>query len=483
MNFKLILNIIGLVLIFVSIFMILPVIVSLIYNQTDTIYLIESFLITFISGTILYYLTREHRKEEIRHRDGFAIVTISWIVVSLFGSLPYILSGSIPSFTDAYFEAMSGFTTTGASILTDVEALPKGILFWRSLTHFIGGMGIIVLSIAILPMLGTGGMQLFKAEVAEIGVEKLRPRIIDTAKSLWYIYALLTIIGIILLKLGGMDFFDAVCHSFGGVATGGFSVKNASIGHYQSTYIEMTIAGLMLIGGTNFSLHFYALKGHFSRYWKSSEFKFYCLVVFTSITLVTLNLLINSNYGSISMALRYAIFQIASIVTATGYSTADFEKWPVFSQQLLVCLMFFGGMVGSTAGGMKQVRILLMLKQAYRELYQLIHPHAVTTLKLDDKALTKEVLGGIWGFLFLFLFVWVVATVGMTLLGADMITAATTTVSAMSNVGPALGEAGPAENYSTIPILGKWILTFCMLTGRLEVYTVLILFVPRFWKN
>lgn len=482
MNFKLILNITGLVLIFISIFIILPVIVSLIYNQTDTIYLIESFLITFISGAILYYLTREHRKEEIRHRDGFAIVTISWLAVSFFGSLPYILSGSIPSFTDAYFEAMSGFTTTGASILTNVEALPKGILFWRSLTNWMAGMGIIVLSLAILPLLGAGGMQLFRAEVSEIVVEKLRPRITDTAKALWYVYIVITIAGVILLLLGGMNLYDALCHCFGAIATGGFSVKNASIAYYQSAYIDIVIILLMVIGGINFSLHFYAFRGDFSRYWRSSEFRFFCLIISSSIVLITLNIMGHS-YTSLFDALRYASFQVASIVTATGYTTADFEKWPVFSQQILVLLMFFGGMVGSTAGGMKQVRILLMLKQAYRELYQLIHPHAVTTLKLDDKALTKEVLGGIWGFLFLFLFVWVVATVGMTLLGADMITAATTTISAMSNVGPALGEAGPAENYSTLPALGKWILSFCMLIGRLEVYTVLILFVPRFWKK
>lgn len=482
MNIVLVLNFIGVVLIFSSVFMLLPVLISLLYRGNDLTALGTSFLITFFSGFLLYFLTKYQEKIELKHRDGFAIVTISWLAISFFGSLPFILSGSIPSFTDAYFEAMSGFTTTGASILTDVEALPKGVLFWRSLTHWIGGMGIIVLSIAILPMLGTGGMQLFKAEVAEIGVEKLKPRIIDTAKSLWYIYALLTIIGIILLKLGGMDFFDAVCHSFGAVATGGFSVKNASIGHYQSTYIEMTVAGLMLIGGTNFSLHFFALKGQVSLYWKSSEFKFYCLVVFTSIALVTLNL-INSNYNSIFEALRYAIFQIASIVTATGYATADFEKWPLFSQMLLITLMFIGGMVGSTAGGIKQARILIMFKQAYRELYQLIHPHAFTALKLDGKSVNKETLGGIWGFIFLFLFVYVIAVLIMSLLGLDITTSLSTVVAAMSNVGPALGDAGPAENYSTIPTAGKWVLTICMLIGRLEIYTVIILFVPHFWRK
>jgi trk system potassium uptake protein TrkH len=482
MNIALVLNFTGVVLIFSSAFMLLPFSVSFLHRGEALPALSVSFLITFFSGLLLYFLTKSQRKIEFKHRDGFAVVTISWLAISFFGSLPYIFSGSIPSFTDAYFEAMSGFTTTGASILTDVETLPRGILFWRSLTHWIGGMGIIVLSIAILPMLGTGGMQLFKAEVAEIGVEKLRPRIIDTAKSLWYIYALLTIIGIILLKLGGMDFFDAVCHSFGAVATGGFSVKNASIGHYQSAYIEMTVAILMLVGGTNFSLHFYALKGHVSRYWRSSEFKFYCFVVSASIALVTLNL-ISSNHNSLSGALRYAIFQVASIGTATGYSTANYEKWPFFSQMLLITLMFIGGMVGSTAGGIKQARILIMLKQAYRELYQLIHPHAFTTLKLDGKSINKETLGGIWGFIFLFLFIYVIAVLIMSFLGLDIITSLSTVVSSMSNVGPALGNAGPTENYSTIPTAGKWVLILCMLIGRLEIYTVIILFVPHFWRK
>ncbi|MBI5026067.1 MAG: TrkH family potassium uptake protein [Nitrospirae bacterium] len=482
MNIPLVLNLVGIVIIIASTFMLLPVAVSIIYGGEDFTALGESFLIALFAGIILSFLTRAQRGTEIKHRDGFAVVTLSWLAISFFGSLPFILSGSIPSFTDAYFEAMSGFTTTGASILTDVEALPKGILLWRSLTHWMAGMGIIVLSLAILPMLGAGGMQLFKAEVSEIVVERLRPRIADTAKSLWYVYTAITIFGVILLLLGGMDLYDALCHSFGAVATGGFSIKNASIAYYQSAYIDIVITILMLIGGVNFSLHFYAFRGDFSRYWRSSEFRFFCLIVFSSIVLITLNI-IGSNYRSLFDALRYASFQVASIVTATGYVTADFEKWPVLSQMLLVSLMFFGGMVGSTAGGMKQVRILLMLKQAYRELYQLIHPHAVTYIKLDGKPLTKEILGGIWGFLFLFLFIWVIATVSMTALGIDIITAATTTISAMSNVGPALGTAGPAENYSTIPTLGKWILILCMLIGRLEIYTVIVLFVPHFWRK
>ncbi|HCC68853.1 MAG TPA: potassium transporter [Nitrospiraceae bacterium] len=482
MNIPLVLNIVGIVIIIASTFMLLPIAVSIIYGGEDFTALSGSFLIALFTGIMLSFLTKAQRVTEIKRRDGFAIVTMSWVAISFFGALPYILSGSSLSFTDAYFESMSGFTTTGASILIDVEALPRGILFWRSLTQWMAGMGIIVLSLAILPMLGTGGMQIFKAEVPEIVVERLRPRITDTAKSLWYVYTAITIFGVILLLLGGMDLYDALCHSFGAVATGGFSTKNASIAYYQSAYIDIVITILMLIGGISFSLHFYAFRGNFSRYWRSSEFRFFCLIVFLSIVLVTLNIN-GSNYRSFFDALRYASFQVVAIATTTGYVTADFGKWPVLSQLLLVSLMFFGGMVGSTAGGMKQVRILLMLKQAYRELYQLIHPHAVTYIKLNEKPITKEILGGVWGFLFLFLFIWVIATIGMTALGIDLITAATTTISAMSNIGPALGTAGPGENYSHIPTLGKWILILCMLIGRLEIYTVIVLFVPHFWRR
>jgi len=482
MNIILVLNLVGAVLIFSSAFMLLPLLASFLYRGEDITVLGVSFLITFFSGLLMFFLTKHQKKIELKHRDGFAVVTISWLAISFFGSLPFILSGSIPSFTDAYFEAMSGFTTTGASILTDVETLPKGVLLWRSLTHWMAGMGIIVLSLAILPMLGAGGMQLFKAEVSEIVVEKLKPRIMDTAKTLWYIYALFTVIGVILLKFGGMDFFDALCHTFGAISTGGFSVKNVSIAYYQSAYIDIVITILMFLGAVNFSLHFFALKGNLSCYWRSSEFRFFCLIVALSTLLIALNT-VGVHYDSFLKALRYSAFQVVSVVTACGFVTADFEKWHVFSQAVLICLMFIGGMVGSTSGGMKQARILIMLKQAYRELYQLIHPHAVTYVKLDEKPLTKEILGGIWGFIFLFLFIYVIAVLLMSALGIDLITSATTVISAMSNVGPALGDAGPMENYSTIPTAGKWVLILCMLIGRLEIYTVIILFVPHFWKK
>lgn len=483
MNLKLILNILGVVLIFISFFMLLPIIISSIYKQPDTVSLILSFSITFLTGSFLYLLTRRHGKEELRHRDAFIVVTVSWVAVAFFGSTPYLLSGTFNSFTDAFFESMAGFTTTGSSVLSDIEATPMGILFWRSLTQWIGGMGIILFALAILPMLGTGGMQLFKAEVPEISIDKLKPRIIDTAKALWLIYVGLTGITAIAFLIGGMNLYDAICHAFTTVATGGFSTKDTSIAYFQSPPIEYTASIFMLLAGINYSLYFYLFrKGDFSRLWRNNELRFYLTTITIAMIIVTMATW-GSSYDSLSESFRYSVFQSISLMTTTGYTTADYEKWSSLAQMTLIVIMFFGAMIGSTTGGIKQVRILLMFKQGYREIYQLIHPHAVTALKLDDRLLTKEVLGSIWGFAFLFIFVCAIAVIGISATGMDIITSATTVISAMCNVGPAFGEAGPAKNYASIPDAGKWILLFCMLIGRLEIYTVLILFVPHFWRR
>ena len=482
MNFRVILNVIGIALIFLSFFMILPVAVSLIYRQSDIIPLIKTFFITFISGVILYLITKRHKREEIKHRDAFVIVTVTWLVVSFFGSIPFMFTETLHSFTDAYFESMAGFTTTGATVLSNIEAAPRGILFWRSMIQWIGGMGIIVFALAVLPMLGTGGMQLFKAEVPEISVDKLRPRILDTAKALWIIYLGITSLDVFFLMMVGMNLYDATCHAFTTVATGGFSTKNASIEYYKSPSIEYITSIFMFLAGVNYSLYFYVFKGKISRLWKSGEFKFYLTVTAIATIIITINIW-RSSFDSLSDSFRHSLFQVVSLMTTTGYSTTDFEKWSSFAQIILVIVMLFGGMIGSTGGGIKQVRILLILKQSYREMYQLIHPRAVTAVKLDEKFLDRDILGSIWGFVFLFLGVCVIATIGMAAVGADMITSATTVISATCNVGPAFGEAGPSENYASLPGAGKWILIFCMLTGRLEVYTVLILLIPNFWKK
>ncbi len=482
MNIRGIVNFIGAVLVFLSLFMTLPVLVSFLHKTPDLAPLFISCAITFVSGAVLFFLAGKNKKEDISHREAFIIVTLTWLIMSLFGSLPYLLSGSFDSFTDSYFESMAGFTTTGASAMTDIEVVPEGILFWRSMTQWIGGMGIIVFALAILPFLGTGGMQLFKAEVPEISLDKLRPRIIDTAKALWVIYFALTVLNAVLLYAAGMNTFDAVCHAFTTMATGGFSTKNASIAGFGSPAIEFITSFFMLMAGVNYSLYFYFFRGRYSRLWKSEEFRFYVGVAAVATVLIMLAVW-RSSYDSLIDSFRYALFQAASIMTTTGYATADYESWAPLAQVVLVILMFFGGMIGSTGGGMKQVRILLMIRQGYRELYQLIHPHAVTSVKLDQKFLDKEILGGIWGMIFLFIGVCSVATIVLASTGADIVTSATTVISATCNVGPAFGSAGPTENYAGIHAAGKWALIFCMLAGRLEIYTVLILFVPSFWKK
>lgn len=481
MNTGLILYITSITVIFESIFMLLPIIVSFIYGGQDLQSLLVSFLITSFFGLSTYQLTKKYKKEELRHREAFFTVTLSWVVATAFATLPYLLSDSLNSFTDAYFEAMAGFTTTGSSVIKDVEIIPKGILFWRSLTQWMGGMGIILFAIAVLPVLGAGGMQLFKAEVPEISVDKLRPRIIDTAKALWFIYAGLTVLCFSIYMAGGMGVYDSINHAFTTMATGGFSTKNASIAYYKSPTIEFSSSLFMFLAGVNYSLYFYAFRGNVSRLWRNSEFRFYLFLTVTATFLITFNL---KSYGfSIIDSFRLALFQVTSIMTTTGYASTDFENWPSLSLIILITIMFAGGMIGSTGGGIKQVRIMLTLKQGYREIYQLIHPRAITTLKLDDRILSKEILGSIWGFFFLFIFIWAIATMGMAATGADIITSTSTVISAMCNVGPALGEAGPSENYSSLHVASKWILIFCMLTGRLELYTVLILFIPRFWKK
>lgn len=482
MNYKAIINIVGIALIILSIFMLAPILVSIINHSSDTFALTLALVLSFFSGSVMLALTKQYRYEELMHREVFMAVTFTWIAAVFFGCLPYIFTGSVNSFTDAFFESMAGFTTTGATIFSDVEALPSGLLFWRSMTQWIGGMGIIVFALAVLPFIGTGGMQLFKAEVPEISVDKLRPRIIDTAKALWVIYIGATGFIVFLYIISGMQIYDAFCHAFTTISTGGFSTKNDSIAYFNSPLLEYITSFGMFLGGVNFALYFHLIRGNTKKIFKSAELRFYFVAVIITVSLVTIHLWLNV-YNSFSESLRYAVFQVTSIITTTGYTTADYSKWSPFSQLILLVIMFFGGMIGSTAGGLKQVRVYLMIKQIYREFYQLIHPRAVLALKLDDKSLTKEILGSIWGFVFLALFVFALSSIAMTATGLDMLTSVSTVISAMNNIGPALGEAGPASNYSSIPLFGKWILIFCMLVGRLEYYTVLILLTSVFWKR
>jgi trk system potassium uptake protein TrkH len=404
------------------------------------------------------------------------------MAVCFLGALPYLFAGTFSSLVNACFESTSGFTTTGATVVQNLEILPKGVLFWRSLTHWLGGMGIILLSMAILPMLGVGGMQLYRAEVPGPVPDRLKPRIRETAKTLWMVYVVISLLEVIFLLIGGMNLFDAICHTFGTMATGGFSTHNASIGHYGSAYIDGVITLFMLAAGANFALHYQLLLGNPRRYLQDREFRFYLFSILLMTGGVVL-LLWGKSYDSGMVSFRYAIFQVTSILTTTGYVTADYEQWPLAVQYILFALMFFGGCAGSTGGSVKCIRILLLLKQAYKEIYRLIHPHAVSTIKLGKKTVPPDVMESVLGFSLVYLGIFVAASLLMSWLGLDFKSALASVAACIGNVGPGLGVVGPVNTYLPIVPTGKWILIFCMILGRLEIFTLLILFLPQFWKR
>ncbi|MDH3545072.1 MAG: TrkH family potassium uptake protein, partial [Desulfuromonadales bacterium] len=421
-------------------------------------------------------------EKDLSVREGFAIVTFGWTFFALFGALPFVFSGAIPSYLNAFFETMSGFTTTGSTILTDIEAMPPSLLLWRSLTQWLGGMGIIVLSLAILPMLGVGGMQLFKAEVPGPTTDRLKPRIQDTAKLLWGVYVLLTCIETLLLMAGGMSFFDGLNHAFTTMATGGFSTRNASVAAYNSVYIDWIITIFMFLAGVNFSLHYLALRGKIGDFIRNEEFLFYSSLVIVGTALITM-LNMGGTYPGFLDNLRYSAFQVVSIITTTGFGTADYELWPVLCQYLLVFFMFIGGCAGSTGGGMKVARILLLFKHAQVQVYRLIHPRAVRLVKLGDRPVDKDVMQSILGFFALYLGVFVAASFIMAATGMDLNSAGGSVIATLSNIGPGLGSVGPVDNFAHVPAIGKLVLAFCMLLGRLELFTVLVLVFPSFWRK
>ena len=394
MQFPLILSILGFLYFFLSLTMILPLAVSFIYGDGCSLAFIYSIIITAISGYLLYWIFPPQKKE-LSHRDGFAVVTLGWTTVALFGALPFLFSGAISSFTNAYFETMSGFTTTGATICQSIEQLPKSILFWRSLIQWLGGMGIILFSIAILPLLGVGGMELYKAEVPGPTPDKIKPRIAETARTLWKVYLLISLAEVLLLLLGGMDLFDSICHTFTTLATGGFSTKNISVEHFNSPYLETVFTIFMLLAGINFSLHYRLLLGKAKGFWNNSELHFFLSAFLIASLLIAFNLRL-SLFSDLFSSFRHACFQVASILTTTGYSSDNFGKWPFFSQCLILLLMFIGGCTGSTGGSIKCFRIMLLFKQGYRELYRMIHPHAVVPVKLGGKSIPTKTIEGIW---------------------------------------------------------------------------------------
>jgi trk system potassium uptake protein TrkH len=482
MHLQRVLRFIAILVFFLGASMLLPLFVSLAYKDGSTGALFYAMLITSGFGLLLFVVARRPRDTQLNHRDGVAIVTLGWLAAGLVGAMPFLLSGSIVHFTDAYFESISGFTTTGASVLSDIENLPQGVLMWRSITQWFGGMGIIVLSIAILPFLGVGGMQLYKAEIPSPVVDKLKPRISDTAKTLWSVYIAITALEILLLLAGGMAVFEAVCHTFCTMPTGGFSPKNASIGHYNNPYFDGVIIVFMLLAGINFSLHYKSSRGDLRIFSRDPECRFFLFLVGIFVVVVTFNIH-GTVYDSLGKAFRYASFQVSSIITTTGFVTANYEQWPSLSRNLLLLCMFLGAMAGSTGGGMKTMRIMLLAKHAYQEIFRIIHPHAVRTVKLGGKAVPPDVLSSIWGFFVLYLGLFVVAALIMASLGLDLISAFASVAACIFNVGPGLGLVGPMSNYLMVPLTGKWVLIFCMLLGRLEIYTVIVLLIPEYWRK
>lgn len=476
------LHVVGILTLFLGLTMVFPLLFGLYYQDESVVPLLKSIAVTLGSGLVLYFLFRRAKGEIMSHREGMGVVAIGWTAAGFFGALPFYWGGVFGSFSDAFFESVSGFTTTGASVLTQIEMIPRGFLFWRSLTHWLGGMGIIVLSLAILPILGIGGMQLYKAEVPGPVPDKLKPRIRDTAMVLWKVYVLFSAAETLLLMLGGMDLFEALCHTFGTMATGGFSTCNASIGAYHSPYIDTVVIMFMLFAGINFSLHYQCLKGTPAAFWRNSEFRFFVSVVAIFCLTVTFNIY-HSVYETLLQAIRFGVFQVVSIITTTGYVTADYETWPPLSQSILLFCMFLGACAGSTGGGMKCLRIMLLLKHSYKQIFCLIHPHAVTQVKLGGRPVSDEVLHSIWGYFMLYLGLFILCSFLLAAMGVDVVTSFAAVAATIGNIGPGLGSVGPMDNYAHIPVLGKWVLILCMLLGRLEIYTVLILFVPEFWRK
>jgi len=482
MHYKVILRILGILLMIFSFTMLPPIAISMHYNDGAEVAFTAGFAITLLTGFLLWIPVHRVR-QDLRTRDGFLVTVLFWAVLGLFGAFPLMLADNPHlSFVDALFESLSGLTTTGATVITGIDNLPESILWYRQQLQWLGGMGIIVLAVAILPMLGIGGMQLYRAETpGPVKDSKLTPRITETAKALWYIYLSLTILCALGYWAAGMSLFDAVGHSFSTVAIGGFSTHDASIGYFDSALIEGIAIFFMVLSGINFSLHFFAWK-HLSlkHYLLDPEFRFYISVLLAIIALSFLALSITHTYEPLD-SLRKSAFMVVSIATTTGFATADFAHWPTMLPFLLFVAAFAGGCAGSTGGGMKVIRILLILKQGYREIQRLVHPNAVIPVKLGNTPISDRVLEAVWGFFSVYLIVFVVMLITLLGTGLDQVTAWSAVGATLNNLGPGLGDV--SAHYGDINDTAKWVLCFAMLLGRLEVFTLLVLFTPIFWRR
>ncbi len=481
LNWRTIFRVFGVILFTEGFFILLCIPVSLITGEHDALQFLLAGAITSGVGALARFAGKK-KAMELNSRDGYVIVTGGWILFSLFGTLPFLLTGSIPSFTDAFFETISGFTTTGASILNNIEELSHGVLFWRSLTQWLGGMGIILLTLILLPFLGIGGMQLFSAEVPSPTPDKLHPHVKDTAKRLWLIYLVFTIAETLLLWAGEMNLFDSVCHSLTTMATGGYSTKQASIAYYDSPYIQYVITFFMFVAGTNFTLAYFAMHGKLKKVWKDEEFRWYLGFVGGFALIITLGLFFTSGRG-LEESFRSSLFQVVSIITTTGFATDDYLKWVPWMGVLIFILMFFGGSAGSTGGGPKIMRIVVMLKNSTQELKRMIHPNAVIPVRLNKFAVEERIVTNVLAFIAFYGITAVISMAVMSALGNDLDTSIGAVAATLGNIGPGIGGVGPALNYAEIHVVGKWFLSFLMLVGRLELFTVLVLFSPMFWRR
>jgi trk system potassium uptake protein TrkH len=495
LNLKIVFSLLGLTSMMNGFFMLLTFPVSYYYNEAEKWGLLKAGILTIIIGFSFWVFNRKVPKS-LGKKEGYLIVTLGWLMLALTGTLPYLFTNTIPEFTNAFFESTSGYSTTGSSIIMNIEAMPNGILFWRSATQWIGGMGIIVLTIAILPLLGIGGMQLFMAEAPGFSADKMHPRITETAKRLWLIYVSLTITEFLLLKIVGMTWFDAINHAMTTMSTGGFSTKNASIAHWNGApIIQYIITLFMLIAGTNFVLTYFALKGKIGKVFSNEEFKYYIfgilgLVFFVFVLIIQFqdpNLVSTIEHpepmGPYESAFRQAAFQVTSIVTTTGFVSADFTMWNSFATMLMFSLFFIGGSAGSTSGGVKIVRHIIMFKNSFLEFKKLIHPNAIIPIRYDRKQIPQNIVSNILAFFVLYMLIFILSAIALTFFGLDYESAIGAASSSLGNIGPAIGSVSPVDNFEHLSDSAKGFCAFLMIIGRLELFTVLILFTPFFWKN
>ena len=490
-NHKIILYFIGFLLLFNGGFMFISSIVSYYYKDGITMDLIYSGLIVTLIGGLLLFLNKNHDKQ-LNKREGYLVVVLGWLAMIFTGTLPYILTGTIDGFSNIVFETTSGFTTTGATIINDIEILPEGILFWRSITHWLGGMGIIVFAIAILPLLGIGGMQLFSAESPGMEMDKLHPRITDTAKRLWLLYLSFTLVETVLLTFAGMSFFDAINHSMSNIASGGFSTKNASLGFWNDQpLIQYIVIFFMFIAGTNFVLSYFGFKGKFKKIIENEEFRIYSLFIALCTVIVGSVIYFNTDFLSdfsdgftrIEGVFRHALFQVVSIITTTGFTTADYTAWTPMLLLIFFGLMFVGGSAGSTAGGFKVMRHLLIIKNGLLQFKRILHPNAILPIRYNKKSVSSEIMYNILGFFIVYMLSFMAGTLVFSILGLDFSSSLGVSASSLGNVGPSIGDFGPSSTFYDLPVLAKWWSSFLMLLGRLELYTVLIIITPYFWRN